>query len=307
VLGKFGGRRRDERRRLLLPFVWNEIVGHGQLFGDYTAGSEVRVTNGKNFSYPGYNEILTGWADPRIDTNNKNPNPNVTVLEWLNSRPDLRGRVAAFTSWDVFPYILNRARSGLKVVACWEGLADSAQSGEERMLARLIKETHRIWDDCCYDSFTFYSALQYLKRERPRLLYIALGETDEFGHQGRYDYYLDAAHQVDAYLSTLWQTLQSMPEYRDSTTLIITTDHGRGSGVHQWRNHGADTRGSERIWIGVLGPDTRPLGLRTRVATVSQSQVAATLAALLGLDYRAFAPRAAPPITDVLPSMEATH
>jgi hypothetical protein len=215
--------------------------------------------------------------------------------------PGLRGRVATFASWDRFPYILNRTRSGLKVVAGWERRSNPGESGEERMLAGLIKETHHNWEECCYDSFTFYSALQYLKRERPRVLYIALGETDEFGHEGRYDYYLEAAHRFDSYLSTLWQTLQSMPEYCDSTTLIITTDHGRGSGLHQWKNHGTETPGSERIWIGVLGPDTRPLGLRSRTPTVTQSQVAATVAALLGFDYRAFAPRAGPPIMDVLP------
>jgi hypothetical protein len=38
------------------------------------------VTNGKKFSYPGYNEILTGSGDPRIDSNDKKPNRNVTVL-----------------------------------------------------------------------------------------------------------------------------------------------------------------------------------------------------------------------------------
>jgi hypothetical protein len=292
---------RDERRRALLPFLWTEIARHGQIFGDLTVGSEARVTNGKNFSYPGYNEMFTGRADPRIDSNNKIPNPNVSVLEWLNSRPEFRNKVAAFTSWDVFPFILNRERSGIRVVACWEGLTGSGLSGEERMLGRLIGETHRLWEECCYDSFTFYSALQYLKRERPRVLYIGLGETDEFGHAGRYDHYLDAAHRLDHYLETLWQTVQSLPEYRDATTLVVSTDHGRGNPPFDWKNHGPTTRGSERIWIAVIGPDTPPLGVRSRVGTVTQSQIAATLAAAVGLNFRTFAPQAAPPITDVLP------
>jgi len=296
---------REERRRALLPFFWTEIARHGQIFGDVTAGSEVRVTNGKNFSYPGYNEMFTGRADPRIDSNEKIPNPNVTVLEWLNSRHQFQNRVAAFASWDVFPFILNRERSGMRVVACWEGLTGPSLSGEERMLARLIGETHRIWEECCYDSFTFYSALQYLKRERPRVLYIGLGETDEFGHAGRYDFYLDAAHRVDRYLETLWETIQSLPEYRDATTLIVSTDHGRGKAPFDWKNHGAKTRGSERIWIAVIGPDTPPLGARSRVGTVTQSQIASTLAAVVGLDFRTFAPQAAPPIMDVLPQWQS--
>jgi len=302
---RFGGGSREERRRALMPFFWTEIARHGQIFGDVTAGSEARVTNGKNFSYPGYNEMFTGHADPRVDSNHKIPNPNVTVLEWLNSRPQFQNRVAAFTSWDVFPFIFNRERSGLQVVACWEGLGGAGLSGEERMLARLIGDTHRMWEECCYDSFTFYSALQYLKRERPRVLYIGLGETDEFGHAGRYDFYLDAAHRVDRYLETLWQTIQSLPEYRDTTTLIVSTDHGRGNSPFDWKNHGATTRGSERIWIAVIGPDTPPLGVRTRVSTVTQSQIASTLAAAVGFDYRTFAPQAAPPIPDVLPAWQS--
>ena len=39
-------------------------------------------------------------ADPRIDSNDKIPNPNITVLEWLNTLPAYRGRVAAFGAWD---------------------------------------------------------------------------------------------------------------------------------------------------------------------------------------------------------------
>ena len=132
------------------------------------------------------------------------------------------------------------------------------------------------------------------------MLYIGLGETDEFGHAGRYDHYLHAAHHVDSYLRILWDTVQSLPDYRGATTLILTTDHGRGDAPVEWKNHGAKIKGSERIWIGVLGPDTPALGARTNIATVTQSQIAATLAAYLGLDYNASAPRAAPPIAEML-------
>jgi hypothetical protein len=302
---KFGGGTREERRKALLPFLWTEIAQQGQIYGDVSAGSEASVTNGKNFSYPGYSEMFTGWADPRIDSNNKTPNPNVTVLEWLNNKLEFRGRVAAFTSWDVFPFIFNRGRSRLRVVSCWEGLVGPDLTAEERMLAQLIGDTHHIWDECCYDSFTFYSALQYLKRARPRVLYIALGETDEFGHVGRYDHYLDAAHRVDHYLKILWQTVQSMPEYRDATTLVVSTDHGRGDGPPDWRHHGASTRGSERIWIAAIGPDIPRLGSRSRVANVTQSQIAATLAAAVDVDFRKFAPNAAPPIADLLPNWQS--
>jgi hypothetical protein len=53
--------------------------------------------------------------------------------------------------------------------------------------------------------------------------------------------------------------------------------------------------------MAYLGPDTRPLGERSKIAPVTQSQIAATLAAFLGEDYAADVPKAGKPIADVLP------
>jgi hypothetical protein len=297
---EFGGETPEIRRKALLPFLWNVMAKNGQLYGNANTGSEAKVTNGRNFSYPGYNEIFTGWADPSIDSNDKRQNGNVTVLEWLNGQEGFQRRIAAFGSWDRFPYILNSTRSRIRVVAGWRPLVGRGLSTEERLLSRLVAETPRIWDDCTYDTFTFHAALEYFKRQRPRVLYIGLGETDEFGHAGRYDHYLHAAHHVDTHLRILWETVQSLPDYRGTTTLILTTDHGRGDAPVEWKGHGAKVKGSERIWIGFLGPDTPPLGERTGVAPVTQSQIAATLAKFLGLDYCASAPKAAPPIAEAL-------
>jgi hypothetical protein len=132
------------------------------------------------------------------------------------------------------------------------------------------------------------------------VLYIGLGETDEFAHEGRYDLYVRAARNADEYLRLLWETVQAMPDYRGNTTMIVTTDHGRGNAPVEWRSHGAGIQGSDRIWIAVIGPDTAPLGVRTNVDPLTQGQVAATMAAFLGLDYRSFAPKAAPPIVSVI-------
>jgi len=122
------------RREALLPFLTTVLARQGQLYGNATRGSVARVTNGHNFSYPGYNELLSGRADPRIDSNDKKANPNVTVLEWLNGRPPYRGKVAALCSWDVFPWIINRERSGVLVNAGFEPVT----SGDRPRLAMLV-------------------------------------------------------------------------------------------------------------------------------------------------------------------------
>jgi DNA mismatch repair protein MutH len=94
--------------------------------------------------------------------------------------------------------------------------------------------------------------------------------------------------------------MQAMPEYRGTTTFIITTDHGRGSGLSEWKEHGVEEKGSENIWIAVIGPDTPPLGERRHSGEVHQAQIAATVAALLGKDYRQAVPAAAAPLSEVL-------
>jgi len=105
---------------------------------------------------------------------------------------------------------------------------------------------------------------------------------------------------MDGLVEQLWNTMQAMPQYHGTTTFIITADHGRGSGPVQWKDHGVEEPGSQNIWIAVMGPDTPPLGERTQTAPVTQSQIAATIAALLDKDYRRDVPAAAEPIAAVL-------
>ena len=285
----------EARREALLPFLWTVVAREGQLYGNTARGSWARVTNGLNFSYPGYNELLAGAADPRIDSNDKRPNPNVTVLEWLNGRQGYRGRVAAFCSWDVFPFIINRERSGVMVNAGWDPVPDAGRA-DLAMLNRLLADTTPAATGVRHDSFTFAAALEHLRTERPRVLYLGLGETDDWAHAGRYDRYLESAHRFDRFVGQLWQELQRTEGYRGRTSLVITTDHGRGNGPEDWKSHGAKIPASQNIWIAVLGPDTPAAGERANVEPVTQAQVAATVAALLGEDYRTGAPSSAPPI-----------
>jgi bisphosphoglycerate-independent phosphoglycerate mutase (AlkP superfamily) len=133
------------------------------------------------------------------------------------------------------------------------------------------------------------------------VLFVGYGETDNWAHSGRYDLVLHSAHEFDRYVHELWDTMQAMPEYRGQTTFIITTDHGRGDGLVEWKEHGAEQKGSENIWIAVIGPDTAALGEREHIWPVTQAQIAATLAAFLGKDYRHDVSAAAPAIEEVLP------
>jgi arylsulfatase A-like enzyme len=282
----------------LLPFFWTEIAPHGQLYGNQAKGSIARVTNDRRFSYPGYNEIFTGHADPRIDSNKKIPNPNITVFEWLQGRPGFSKRVAALATWDVFPSIFNCSRSGIPIWPTWEAPANGVVP--PKAVSLLLEDTTSLWDDLILDSFMQQAALSYIKEKKPRVLFLGYGETDEWAHEARYDLYLQAANHVDRYIKSLWELAQSIPQYRDKTTFIITADHGRGSGPSAWKNHGAKVEGAEGIWLAVLGPDTPKLGERTQAGPIGQNQIAATIAALLGEDYPAAFPQVGAPIAEAI-------
>jgi hypothetical protein len=306
LVQSFGGSTPEARREKLLPFLWGTVAKEGQVYGNSRKGSVARVTNGKRFSYPGYNEILCGFGDPRVDSNDPKPNPNVSVLEWLNGKDAFRGRVAAFTEWNCFPAILNRARSGLVVNAGIARIEGDGLSEREKILNDVLRDTTWAHADQRSDAMTFRMGLAYLQRTSPRVFYFGFGETDEWAHEGRYDLVLEAAHKIDGDLAELWRTLQSTPAYAGRTTLVITTDHGRGDGPKEWRDHGEKVPASDRIWIAVLGPDTPALGERGPCAEVTQSQVAATVAALLDEDWCATEPKAGRPIADAVGSAAAS-
>lgn len=276
------------RRETLMPFFWNTIAKQGQLYGNRKYDNNVNCSNGMWFSYPGYNEILCGFPDDeRINSNDKKDNPNVTVLEFLNNKPEFRGKVAAFGSWDVFPYIINEKRSGIPVNAGYETATENL-SEREKLLNELQSQIPQEWSSVRFDAFTHHYALEHLKKHQPRVLFISYGETDDFAHGGRYDAYLKSAWQTDQFIKELWEWVQSHPQYKDKTTFIITTDHGRGTvPVDTWRSHGTEINGADQIWMAVIGPDTPATGEVKTAGQLYQNQVARTAAALLGVDYDA--------------------
>ncbi len=287
----------EARRAALMPFLWNTVVKQGQVFGDSLRGADAQVTNGLWFSYPGYNELLTGSADPRIDSNDSIPNPNVTVLEWLNQRPGFQGRVAAFGSWEILPYILNVKRSHLPANGDGPPFATPATE-REHLLDDFADDLPPYWGATRFDAPTMQGALEYFKTRHPRVLYVMLGETDEWAHERRYDMYLDAAWRGDRFIRRLWELAQSLPQYAGKTALLLSTDHGRGATAKDWTDHDKDVPGSGRIWMAVMGPSIPASGVRDSVP-ITQSQFAATIAALLGENYTAAFPRAAPPLPGI--------
>jgi hypothetical protein len=290
ALGAAAGGSVEERRRALMPFLWGTVAAQGQLLGNQDRGSRVALANPFRVSYPGYHELLCGFASTVIHDNERIPNPDPTVLEWLQGRPGFGGRVAAFTSWDAFPAILNGPRSRLTIDA------GTPLPARPTLLQKLRAEAPPPWRDSVFDAFVFHGALQYLEANDPRVLYMALGDTDEWAHAGRYDRYLDAVRRSDRWLGELWASLSARPGWRGQTSLLVTTDHGRGDGPDGWGRHGAEVPGAENVWVALIGPGTAPLGERRDHEPFTLAQVAATVGALAGEDFAAAHPKAARPL-----------
>lgn len=290
--GKFWSDTLDVRRKKLFPFLWNTVASKGQIYGNRWAGNNVDNANRYWFSYPGYNEIFTGYPDTAVNSNDKILNKNTNVLEFINKKDKYHNQVAAFTTWDVFPYILNKWRSGIYI----NSDTDSLPYTTTRF--KLIDDIESLSPrpiGVRPDVLTYIAAREYVKEMKPKVLYIAFDETDDLAHAGMYDLYLGSAYAEDRMIEDLWDYIQSTPEYADKTTLIITCDHGRGDNPKEnWQHHGPKIPDAGQIWIAALGPDTKATGEMKNANTLYQQQLAATFAKLLDFTFTADHPVALP-------------
>lgn len=287
------------RREALFPFLWTTVARQGQLWGNRTLNSDVRVSNARNFSYPGYNEFLTGIADPRIDSNDKKLNPNTNVLEWLQGRSGFHGKVAAVVNWDVLPWVLNTPRNQIPVWSGFEVPPGTRRLAVPEALTEMVDHGRTIWPGVLLDTFVGYAARHTVRELKPRALFVSYGETDDWAHEGHYERYLNAAHEFDRFLSGLWSLCQSLPEYRDKTSFLITVDHGRGPAPVAWKSHGREIADSAYMWFAAIGPNIPAAGERRQTPLVTQSQIAATVAALVAEPFHQNNPKTAPPIREL--------
>lgn len=279
----------ENRPAALMPFLHTVIARDGVLLGDRDRGECAKTLNDMWFSYPGYSELLAGKPNADIKENDPILNKDVTVLEWANRSPVLAGKVDMVGTWTLFPFIVNAERSGVPVNAAFEGKHPT-------------------------DVLTARAGLQLLQQKKPRLLYIAFGDTDEYAHLGDYHAYLAALERGDEYLRQIWEILQADPFYRGQTTLIVTTDHGRGGDAVRWKDHsspryhalwpdyqpeynGIGVPGADDIWIAAMGPavDRGKAQGYDDSRCARQAQVAKSVVVALGAEASAFSADAAEP------------
>jgi hypothetical protein len=298
---KFWAETPKERREKLMPFFWKTLVKEGVIYGNIELGSRVRCRNKHWFSYPGYAEILNGQAVPQIVSNDSIFSPRETVLEYLKRELKLKPEeVAAFGSWSVFNYITMQKDGAIFCNAGFERIDPKMPSTPAmRIWSDVQFQTPSPWETVRFDAVTLNLALEYISIHQPRVVYLALGETDDWAHDRRYDRTVQSLAFFDEALQRLWTMIQSTEPYRGKSTVIVTTDHGRGRTAQDWTSHGDDVPGADETWLAVFGPDVPKAGELRNTPAYSLSNVASTMLTLVGLPPAKFNPKAGPAIAEV--------
>ncbi len=264
-LAMYWDRSPEERRKRLMPFLWNVIAPQGEVYGNRNYGNKVNVSNPYALSYPGYNELLTGEVDYSIYGNEKRKNRNRNILEILNDTGAYRNKVAAFTSWELFPYILDREERGSFVLNSAHDRVKGTDLTPAQAMVNNFQTKMGADDATRYDELTYVACKEYIQKNKPSVVFLSFSGTDNAAHAGDYDQYLQEANNADRMIGELWRMLQNMPEYAGKTTFLITTDHGRGSKPSSWSDHGFLTAGSSQTWYALIGNRVVPHGeMRSR-------------------------------------------
>ena len=288
IFKKYWATTAEARREKLMPFFWGTIQQKGQIHGNRDKGSLMNVANPYWFSYPGYSELTTGQVDTAVNSNDYKPNPNTNFFEYLNGLPDYKGKVAAFGAWDAFDRILNEKRAGFPVINAFDEYVKLGKDAEAALLTNMIKDTHRAFGNSeVLDVFMHYQIMHYLKKEKPKAVFLSYGDTDEFAHDGNYSHYLDGAHAFDKYLKDIWHFVETTPEYKGNTTILITTDHGRGDeNKYQWTSHGQKVKDSHQTWYAMLGKGVPSMGEVTKPEQTYTRELIHKISKLLNVSFQ---------------------
>jgi len=292
---------RDDRP--LTPRLRGELSRRGILVGRLGAPPRVRLANGSRMSLPGYQSIMAG---SRLDceANTCGRIPVETVLE--RARRELGWPVeaaACIASWKPVRLAAEHVEGSVTVNAGLVSTPDppwspgttiaiepapgqifnSAPRTEPPVFSEKIAVKYH---QDRPDAVTMDYGLQYLRAHRPRLLFLSLGDSDNFAHDGDSVGYLSAIRRYDAYLKVLLATLADLGEYGRHTTVLVTTDHGRGRRgclfYRPWREHG-EHEASENVWLYATGPFLRPDAAPPAEPEITHRDLRPTIERLLGL------------------------
>jgi hypothetical protein len=283
----------------LMPNLYRLRTRDGAAIGAVDRGPPMRASGPRYVSLPGYIEIFTGRPSP-CTHNDCDHRPETTLADQLAAAtPGPGPRAFVVSSW---PKIAQAASAGTAGVAVSAGRTGgsfrSAFVGDPRG-AEIVAEGEAASPKPSYGDFrpdrhTAALALHVLRQHRPGFLFVGLGETDEYAHHNNYKSYLNALRFSDDFIGEVVAELRASGTWA-TTTLIVTTDHGRS---HAFHDHG-DDEASGRVWLVAAGAGILARGAVPSLAPRRLADIAPTARTLLGL-YPDPHPEAGEPIEELM-------
>lgn len=238
-----------------VPRMWREIMPQGTLYTDFR-------NEGITVTRQGHSTIASGTWQMAI-----NGGPRLTMPTFFDYYREESGAAAgktwaifgkgsySFAPYSSFPTYLDRWAPKAKI-----GIGEGSLDDDRKVLAE---------------------TLAVMKEYRPALMFVNFGYTDHSAHVKPFEEYTRAVAGVDDIFATLWAAVQSDPDYRDTTTLVLTNDHGRHDDAHGgFAQHGDACEGCRHLFLLVAGPDTKKGVVIDRPAL--QIDIAPTVGELLG-------------------------
>ncbi|MBN2463995.1 alkaline phosphatase family protein [candidate division WOR-3 bacterium] len=246
-----------EAEDLNLPFIWDSLRPLGTLYNNFQ-NTGVTVTNSA------HSTIVTGVRQLMIN--------GCSVWAPIRPREPTIGecyRKFLGAPADEAVFVVGKPLVWTHPISTYPGYGNS-----------WAPEVVYTWptDD---DLATWDSTRAVIERSHPSLCYVLFGQVDAAGHSGDTSHYISSIHQADSLTFELWKLLRDDPQYRDSTTLIITSDHGRHDERHGgWFSHGCPCHGCRHVLFLAIGPDIKADTIVDDRA--DQIDIAPTVAGLLG-------------------------
>jgi hypothetical protein len=239
-------------REVVMPFLIYELGPSGIFLGHPEAGKPMTVANPIAVSLPGYQSMFSG-RPTLCFTNECGPPMGETLFSRVQKAFNLPPEsIAVFATWEGLC-------SGLGLDDRFDAHcgADAIREIWQLRVGRTAKDTRRRPETI--DQAAFDLALHRLGKPLPMLLYVALDETDATAHAENYAGHLAALAEYDMWLRVLDKKLRELEADGHQTALIVTTDHGRGSG-DDWSQHRWNVTGSDRVWLFARGPGLEAAG-----------------------------------------------
>lgn len=280
---------KEKRGTKLFTRLLNRVKrGQAYSFGDPHDGERMWIGDTAALSLPGYQAMMSGQFERECTENDCGNTRHETFFDTLINQGFQKKELAVFSSWDQIGNAIESVPGRITRNIYDEAFTDEEATPEEAAWLSGLVQAYQTdkptkWGGSRFDKYTWELGNYYLKKHRPRALYLSFIESDEQGHQKDYRAYLATLRYYDEKIEELVNTLANLGEYGANTSIVISTDHGRDPWF-LWNGHSKIL--ANRIFAFVI-PSANELRSgrisKRKAKNYSHLELRPTLEALMGV------------------------